>query len=581
MPTFFQSVTIDERDCVLVVPGIDWSVRPKISRVFSTIDEDGRSGVEARASEFYNGRLALSYHYTLETAEAEEFRDTLLQLGTDLLAMPIELDRLPAADYTADLRIFAPQHYVNYDAADGSYQIDGSGGHPETAGLVLCRLVDVPRRKLLSDTAMRVTLSLEEDAPWDARVGINSLTMNAWDLLPDWAMPVEELSKWQLQRHRLGGGRESALKGEDAPMKVGQQAGFTLEDRNAIRRVLTFWEAKRGAAVAFTAPLFLRPTWDGSPGEEPVIQARFGQDRLELDCSNQDQARIKLVFWEELLLTEGQPSQLRPSRGYAVKLWWAGSATVHAWTDWESPITIDSQAYTTRSLEVRPPVENLRPGTSEWEFMVGDFVGCPLRAYPLMRVERKLNIEIREFDPSDADGTARVRFAGTVRKAPRRDRVFHVQTVLFGGRLTALAPDSYCRTTCNNVVYDDLCALDPDTHKVVGTLDAINAAVIDVSGGASEADDYFAEGWVEVGTGDTQELRYVVRSETIAGGQRLTLNRPLSQNVLTAATALYPGCDGQYSGGCAKLSNQDNFYGAPWKPAYIEAIGTGATKIGK
>jgi len=70
------------------------------------------------------------------------------------------------------------------------------------------------------------------------------------------------------------------------------------------------------------------------------MQARFGTDVFWMDFANQDQARANLIFWQVLILDEGEPDQAHAPRCPAVKLWWQGSTTVYAWADWESPITI-------------------------------------------------------------------------------------------------------------------------------------------------------------------------------------------------------------------------------------------------
>ena len=53
-------------------------------------------------------------------------------------------------------------------------------------------------------------------------------------------------------------------------------------------------------------------------------------------------------------------------------------------------------------------------------------------------------------------------------------------------------------------------------------------------------------------------------------------------HVVTDAVSILPGCDSQFTGGCAKFANQENFGGAPYHPAYIEQQATGRqTKTGK
>lgn len=579
----FPSITLAGRPAILLLAAPDWAVRPKLSRVFGTSESEGRTGIEARASDWHVGRLALEYRYTLSAAAAEEFHAALLALGTQLLALPLEPDRLPAADYTDANRYFLAPHWLNWNSATGAYSIDAAGGHPESSGLVLCSIAERPRLQAISDLDAAVVLRVEEDAPWEARLSINTLAMPAWDLEPDWAQAVEETSKWQLKRSRLGRGRESVVQGDDAPAKRGQRAGFTLPDRATIRRVLTFWEAARGAHNAFTVPRFFRPGWDGVPGNEPVMQARFGQSALVLEFANQDAARCTLTFWQELLLQPGEPVQPRPSRAHAYKVWWDGSATLMTWTDWESPLTIAGLTYQPQKIEHKAPVENLRPGTSEWEIALRDFAGNPLRAFALLALERRLRLEIRECDPTAADATARLRLAGEVVRVAVRDKVFTAQVSAFGGRLKKLIPGCLVQQACNNTLYDTLCTLDPALWQVLGAVTAIAGAVVDINAGSDRPVEWFAEGYAEFGAGDAAEVRYIVRSAPIVGvGTRITLHRPLLTSVVGAAAKLLPGCDSQFTGGCLKFNNQVNFFGAPYKPAYIETVDSGfKAKIGK
>jgi len=587
MGTWFHEVSIDGRECLLVLPGLDYAVRPRIGRSFRTDIGEGRTGIETRVNNHNVGRLQVSYTYTFskdDSAIAADMHATLLALGNKRLALPIECDRLPAADYTDALRIFTAQHTINYNAASGSYDFDDDidDSHPETAGLVVCSLMERPTFRLFNDFEYRVTIRAEEDSPWGTRVAVNTLALAAWTFEPDFARPVEDLSKWQQKRDQIGRGREQSRSGDDAPAKRGERATFTFSERNELRQALTFFETQRGQQGAFTVPKFLRPEWDEVDGNAPVMQARFGTDVFWMDFANQDQARANLIFWQVLILDEGEPDQAHAPRCPAVKLWWQGSTTVYAWADWESPITIGADDYESRPFDVAVPVENLRPGTSDWEILVRDFVGCPLRAFSLNNINRKLNIEIREFEPSDPDGTAAVRMIGTINRAPRTDKIFRATAVLMGGRLKTLVPDATVKTTCNCTVYDANCKLDPADFTDTGLITAIAGLTIDVDVGEANADDWYSSGYAVFGTGDDIEVRIVIRSESIIGGTRLTVLRPLVTNIVGAAAAATAGCDSQFMGGCADLDNQLNFYGAPHKPPYIEAVQSGIkTRIGK
>lgn len=586
MPTWMHEETIAGRECLLVLPGLDYAVRPRIGRSFSTAITAGRSGVQSRGHRHGVGRLSVVYAYTFpetERATAAEFHAALLALGKKLLALPIELDRLAPADFADDdVRIFDAEQWCNYDAVSGAYSLNADDGHPESAGLILCSLLDRPTFRAINDYEFTVTIRAEEDSPWAARVAINTISTPAWTLEADWAQPVEDLSAWQLKRDHLGRGREKSREGDDAPALRGQRATFTLSDRTQIRHALTFFEAQRGQQGAFTVPTFLRPDWDGIDGNEPVMQARFGNDVLWLDLANQDQARTQLTFWQVPILLEGEPEQEVEPPLFAVKLWWSVGTTVWAWTDGEAPVTIDEIDYVPTKLDVVVPDETLRPGESDWELLVRDFVGCPLRAFSLRDFNSTLNVEIREYRASDPDGTAAMRFAGKIGGAPRSNKVWRARAVLVGGRLRAMVPDATVKTTCNNLVYDPNCKLDAADFTDTGEITAIDGRVVDIDAGAARAADWYAEGYVQIGAGDTVEIRHVVRSEPISGGTRLTLLRPLVVNIVGAAVDAIAGCDSQFFGGCAKFANQLNFFGAPHKPPYIEAAQSGIkTKIGK
>ncbi|WP_221029894.1 phage BR0599 family protein [Actomonas aquatica] len=588
MGTWLHNVSLSDRDCLLILPGLDYKVRPRIGVSFSTRLGEGRTGINTRSGERTVGLLALEYTYTFpvaEQAKAAEFHAALLALDPKhKLALPIEFDRLTPAEFADDdVRVFDAQHTVNYDAASGAYVLNGSGGHPSTVNLVLCTLNARPSMRLANDWEYTVTVRAEEDSPWDARVEINTLALAAWTFDPDYAHAVEDSSVWQRTAERLGRGREKALAGDDAPTMRLQRAGFTFVNRAEIRQALTFFAAKQGQAGVFTVPAFLRPEWDGTPGGEPVFQARFGNDTLWLTLENQDEARTELTFRQVPILLEGEPDQEVPLPFFAVKLQWAGSAVVHAWTDGEKPVTIDGVVYTPRAIDVKVPTETLVAGENDWEIVAHqDIPNNPLKAFPLLEFTRSMSIEIREYRAADPDGSATVRMAGKVLDAPRRNKSYYARCAIVGGRLRASVPDGTVKTTCNHTVYDGLCGVNPATFTETGEISAVNGAVIDIDVGAARAAEWFAEGYAEIGAGDTLEVRHIVRSAPIAGGTRLTLLRPLVANGEGAAVAAVAGCDLQFSTCRTKFNNRLNFYGAPHKPPYIEAVQSGIkTKIGK
>ncbi|MES2692670.1 MAG: phage BR0599 family protein [Verrucomicrobiota bacterium] len=581
MSTWFHELSIDGRAAVLCLLEPDWATRPKITHSFETIETEGDTGIEARESQRRVMRLSVDYRYTFAPAEAEEFLAAIRDLQGARLALPLCVDRLPKTDYL-EHRIYACQRWVNYDPATFAYEMVGLATYPETVGLIIGRLTERPRLSARTDLHGTVQIRLQHDAPWSCRIEPHALSMPAWALDPDWAVALpEDTTKTALRTRQLGLGGESSLIAPNSPAKRVQRAGFTLVGREEIRRVLTFWSECRGAHAPFTVPLSFRPGWNGTPGDEPNLQARFAQDDLMLEYRHQEAATTQIGFAQELLLDPGEPEQNLPDRARLYKLQWDGATAVKAYTDWEEPLVRDSVTYETAAIEHKAEAETLRPGSADWELLMEDFEGNPLRAFSLVSLERRLKLEIWECDPA-APEDAVLLFAGEIARAPSKGRFYTATAVLLGGVMKLDVPNFRCQQGCNYTLYDELCGVNPDTYKVTGTIAAIAAATIDITCGSAAAADWFASGVAIFNTGDDTELRYILRSEPIGGGQRVTLHRPLVTSVVTDAVELLPGCDSQYTGGCAKFANQGNFGGAPYKPAYIDQVVTGrTTKTGK
>ncbi|MBI5771924.1 MAG: phage BR0599 family protein [Verrucomicrobia bacterium] len=571
---WLEPIVIDGLDCLLVLPEINWRRRPRLTLHVATDEAEGRTGIEARASGHHEVRLSLDYFWTLKTAQAQEFHAALLALDPDArLALPLWPDKIPAADYFTK-RVFYSTHWVNLNPATGAAAVDADVGYPETVGLAIVSLLERPRFTPKTHGEADVGLRLEEDSPWESRVEIQQLEQLGWNFEADWSALPDDTSRWQLARRRLGHGRLSARTGTEGATKHGQSATYRFQGREELRRALTFWAGRRGPHSAFTVPLEFRPGWDGAPETIPSMQARFAEESLTLEFSAPDVASARIAFAQDLILTGGEPSQARPSRAYLYKLWWEGSATVMAWTDWARSYSHAGLDYLPTIVEHQSSTETLRAGQTEWELLVTDFAGNPLRAFGLLARERALNLEIRECDPAGAD-TATLVFVGEITEAPNKGPVYTAKARLFGGALHALIPPHFCQQGCNNTLGDELCGVDLEALKVAGTIAALDGTVVDVACGSAALADYYALGFVQFTAGGEIELRFILRSAPIAGGQRLTLHRPLWAAVVGAAAALYPGCDQQYAGGCARYNNQPRFFGAPHKPAYLETVDSG------
>jgi uncharacterized phage protein (TIGR02218 family) len=96
------------------------------------------------------------------------------------------------------------------------------------------------------------------------------------------------------------------------------------------------------------------------------------------------------------------------------------------------------------------------------------------------------------------------------------------------------------------------------------TLAVVDGRAVTVSGPGltGVAANWFAEGWLEVGTGLAREVRLILTSTSESGGSVvLTLNAPLRFNATGTEAALVPGCDGRWNTCDQKYANTVNFGG--------------------
>jgi hypothetical protein len=141
---------------------------------------------------------------------------------------------------------------------------------------------------------------------------------------------------------------------------------------------------------------------------------------------------------------------------------------------------------------------------------------------------------------------------------------------------------------CNYRLYEpNTCRVDPDLHKLAVTLASASGREVIVTGAglAGKPQYYFAEGWIQFGTGSTYEVRTILNSSAEDAGEvTLVLNAPLSFAAPNDAGTLYPGCDGT-DGACQmKFSNFANWGGhrIPLRNLALKAMeikaGTGGKK---
>jgi hypothetical protein len=572
MPTLIHDIA-SPLQAVLILTPHDWGAGCSITSRFSTRVATARTGLDSRSSDYVLPRHDFRLDYLLDATEAAELRARLLSLAGDRLALPLWIDDAANDANWGTWAIFSGPT-ITYDYTAGTYTI-GVGAQARRASLLYCRLRGTPTLQAISGTHAIISLDVFEDCPDSLALGYNALGGETPGIPnPDWSDGIEESYSSQVEYEEIGRGRESAVRGDEATVRRGQRAGFVL-DRSDARKLLRYWASVRGGWQSFTMPLWFAPV------SATNITARFGADELTLDFDSPSIAQAEAEFIEEVATVVGTPAQASTPRAFLYRLQWEGASTAMTWTSWESSLVRSSVTYVPQKITHRSLKEALAIEGDSVEIVCDNFDGCPLRAFILLELERRLLAEIYECDPSSPSTALQV-FGGAVSRVRNEGGSLVGICDALGGLLDRKLPRFFTQRLCNYTLYSDLCGVSAATHKETGTVASISGSVIDVTTAAADAADYFASGWALFGTGDTAERRAIVRSEPIVGGQRLTLHRPLKQ---TGALAVdfYPGCSGEFdAGGCAKFGNQDRFGGAPRQPAYIEAVATGyKPKTGK
>lgn len=176
-------------------------------------------------------------------------------------------------------------------------------------------------------------------------------------------------------------------------------------------------------------------------------------------------------------------------------------------------------------------------------------------------------------------------FDGAVRRPKLTGRKIQATGVEWGDALENPVPAFFIQRNCNYRVYD------PHTCRHLRSRKELTVSVVGRSGRtllveaaqlAGVAADWYAFGWLELGSGLTQEILYVVSSSE-ASGNRVTLTTSAPyRGELPGSGVLLPGCDGRRSTCISKFNNLDNFGGhaTPRTNLTLQAIKV-TTEVGK
>lgn len=586
MASFHRTVFLGH-DLALFLPEPNWRTAVEITARLEALVDEGRTGRENRSPRHFVLRLEQSGAWSLPKAETAEIEAALATLGTPTtgervyVGLPIFPDRLAPAEWGE--RIFSAQWVINYDetgyAIYAHNAVPGSPARRWLAPLLVGRLAARPILRALNEDESQFTMKLLERSPWDFRIApaAEGVVGADWPaaLQANWRELPESATEDVLVYEDVGAGRVEALDGQEGTTRRRQQSLVTLQSRAQIRTLLNFFLARKGRIQSFTAPWLLQPGAD-LPETPHTTKARFAEDGLRLSFVNQDQANTKVTLlqvpWEIAGVGGETPEQPAVAYFYKFSLQVPGGPVVWRFTNWESNLVragdgtyLGDASGLFQHDQITQTIDLSDEPTTIGSWMFAD--------NPLLRVVQRtldmpLEIEIRRGNPAAPDA-ALVVYAGEVANVAAEGRRLSAATIVLGGLLDIKVPGLFFGPTCNYQFCGAGCTLDPVDWTFAGTVASQvgNDLTLNVTinpPAAALVDDYFAKAWVKKGAGAAFELRQVVRSEDLGGGQqKFTLKKPLRAFVVGDALTFRPYCSGTRGECATKFANYVNFGGHP------------------
>jgi hypothetical protein len=270
-------------------------------------------------------------------------------------------------------------------------------------------------------------------------------------------------------------------------------------------------------------------------------------------------------------------------------IWSDFNGTLQHWYFTSHPldITLAGQAYVARRLTHTALSLSSKADREELSIETLYEPDNPLSLLFPLKLSTPLWIEILEGNLASESAPAPI-FRGLALAASVQGKKETVRCASAMDSMRANVPGIMLQPRCNYRLYEpNTCRVDPDLHKVAVTLVSASGRAVIVSGAAlaGMAQHYFAEGWVQFGSGATFEVRTIFASSAEDSGEiTLTLNAPLAYASATDSGTLYPGCDGTDGACVLKFSNLVNWGGhrIPLRNLALKAMeikaGTGGKK---
>jgi hypothetical protein len=269
------------------------------------------------------------------------------------------------------------------------------------------------------------------------------------------------------------------------------------------------------------------------------------------------------------------------------------------YTSYENTITVPSGpyagTYTPAPFSFDTVKTGLKLDQEQLSLKSFKFIGNPLNKMWPFALDGLLQLEIVEVTVTTPAASAVSRFFGDVWSV---DSDYNATIIAFGNLFDRKFPRFLLSVTDNYTQFSPPTQLNAAAFKITGTLASSSGQTITATSAAAHAKeaDYFAGGWLEIGTGVNLEKRGILHSEPAPSNKvTLHIDRPLIKNAIvgdtgaalgpgsgidvpvplppdTSTISLYPGYDGSIDQCESRFNNRVNFGGHPFIPNVNPAV---------
>lgn len=556
------------------------------------------TGVQERRPDASYPQWTLRYQASLDDGDLQQLRSALGARAGRRVAVPFWPDAATPAWSTEGLfDQFTYSYWVFWnegwaDVAFAQTVSAANAAKDHGARLVIGRLRDPEFTALLPSSA-DVDLSITEDAypapPLPLAGGIST-----WQWEVDWSSaPTQRIVSLQ-ELDRLGRVRRQVDGGE--PIEIYTQKCRMDLTRSQVRTFVRFYQTKSGGWVGWDMPSVLTPGTD-TTGAPHVFSAANGQMRfsgpvsLEWYTPNDATATFSL---EQQVEATGH-DEAAPAMAYLYEIRYDGGTEYL--TDWADDLVRDGRTWTASRIEHDRIVQSLVPSDDICEIDIWLPESAIIGNVLLTEAETPVEVDIYELMVYPSNSVAELLYNGRVVRSRGTGRRVKISVAPWKGALRRTLPRFQYGHTCNHTLFSPGCAsrrpaamaqslwvsTGAFAEQTASRQVVLSAPAYGASVPPSPPAQYWAGGWMEVGSGPTRQVRMITASSLSAGLVTLQLARPLRTADITVGDTVtfYPGCDGTFATCRDRFANGDAFGGFPHVPTYIEQAPSGMPRGGK